>query len=175
MKTYLNTTKTTFLLTFIFACSTLFSENPKLDNGSDNFDADIEKFYEKGAALRLEELRRIAQCEELPTVDGPFSRYLEVLCALPPRKEHISFIIELLRKKDPYLQEAGVKLATASVSKLNDYTGLEDPLCDVLGQTDLDPWVLQAIVEFFKEADSTNISPPLVKFYAAIAATAYER
>ncbi len=174
MKTYLSVTKTTLLFTFIFACSALFSDQSEQDDGSDNFDADAEKFYEKGAALRLEELRRIAQYENLPTIDGRFLRYLDVLCALPPRKEHYSFIIELLKKKDPHLQEAGVKLATASVSKLYDYTGLEEPLCNILGQSDLEPWVLDAIC-WFACATQGHDSPPLTKFYREFAAVAYER
>jgi hypothetical protein len=159
---------------FLFACSLLSWGLPeqKLDWGK--FDADSRDFYEKGAALRLEGLQRIVHCEHLPTTDGNFSDYVDVLCALPPRKEHYPLIIELLRKADPYIQEAGVKLATASVRKLNDYSGLESPICDVLRQTDLDPWVLHAIVEFASVSCNT-ISPPLVKFYGAFAAVAYER
>lgn len=164
----------TLLFGFIIACPTLYSEQPEEVDVSDKFDADTEKFYEKGAALRLEELRRIAKCESMPTPDGRFSRYLDVLCALPARKEHYSFIIELLKKKDPYLQEAGVKLATASVSELNDYTGLEEPLCDILTQPNLDPWVLQAICGLASTTQYT-ISPPLTKFYRDFAAVAYEQ
>ena len=140
----------------------------------ETFDADAKIFYDKGSALRLDGLKNIAHYEHLPAPDGRFDDYVDVLCALPPRKEHYPLIIEMLRKSDPYLQEAGVKLATASVRTLNDYTGLEAPFCDILNRADLDPWVLRAIVQF-ASVSCNRISPPLVKFYADFAAVAYER
>jgi hypothetical protein len=131
-------------------------------------------FYEKAASLRLEGLQNIVSYEHLPTSDGWFSDYIDVLCALPPRKEHYPFIVKLIRKSDPYLQEAGIKLATSSVKKLNDYASLEAPICELLKQPDLDPWVLKAIVQFASVTCNSR-SPDLIDFWTDFAAVAYER
>jgi hypothetical protein len=140
----------------------------------DKFQTDSTAFYEKAASLRLEGLQDVVQYEHLPTSDGSFSNYIDVLCALPPRKEHYPLIIRLLQKSDPYLQEAGIKLATSSVNRLNDYSDMEAPICALLKQPDLDPWVLEAIVQFASVACKSR-SPDLVNFWSEFAAAAYER
>ena len=109
---------------------------------ADDFDARAKAVDNKGAALLTEGLQQIVQYDRLPTSDGTFGEYVRFLCALPPREEHLPLIILLLQKKDPYLQEAGVNLATASIKGLNNYSGLEDPICALLKKPDLDGWVL---------------------------------
>ncbi|MFZ4394842.1 MAG: hypothetical protein ACOYOU_04360 [Kiritimatiellia bacterium] len=133
-----------------------------------DFDARAKAVDNKGAALLTEGMQQIVQYERLPTSDGIFGGYVRFLCALPPREEHLPQIILLLQKKDPYLQEAGVNLATASVKSLNNYSGLEDPLCALLKKPDLDGWVLYALVQFAKEAMNPN-SPALTNFFGALA------
>jgi hypothetical protein len=171
-KRYINSV--VIISALLITCQAPCYSNPKDGSERDKFKTDSGVFYEKASSLRFEGLQNIAQHEHIPTSDGSFSDYVAILCALPPAKEHYPFIIKLIQKSDPYLQEAGIKLATSSVNKLNDYSGLEEPICALLKQPDLDPWVLRAIVQFAATSCNTR-SPDLVNFYAEFAAVAYER
>lgn len=132
------------------------------------FKARSENVYTKGAALLTEGLQQIVQYDRIPAADGTFSKYIRFLCTLPPREEHLPLIILLLQKKDPYLQEAGVNLATASVKGINTYSGLEDPLCALLKRPGLDGWVFYALVQFAEEAGNPG-APALTNFFGALA------
>jgi len=157
----------------LMTCGIAANANGQMSD-RDKFKADSQSLYERLSALRLEGLQNIVQFEHSPTSDGWLIAYVDTLCALPPRREHYPLIIKLIQKPDPWLQEAGIKLATASVSKLNDYSGLEAPICELLRRPDLDPWVLEAIVGF-AAASCNPRSPALSDFFADFAAVAYER
>jgi hypothetical protein len=133
-----------------------------------------QSFYEKEASLLGESLQHLIQFDQLSIPDGVFGRYIDLLCALPPRQEHLPHIIKLLRKTNPYLQEAGVRLATASVAKLGEFATLERPLCDLLQNPDLDPWVFLAIVDFAKVPVRWTTAPDLTRFFGLLASVAYE-
>ena len=80
----------------------------------------------------------------------------------------------MIQKTDPFLQEAGINLALASVEALHDYSGLEDPICDLLKKPDLDPWVLYAIVSFAEQANSSTRTTDLLNLHTSLAEVIYK-
>jgi hypothetical protein len=139
-----------------------------------DLDAYTRSFYDKEATLLGEGLQHIIQHSQLTIPDGVFGRYIDLLCALPPRQEHLPYIVKMLRKSDPHFQEAGVRLATASVARIGSFDTLEEPLCDLLQNADLDPWVFLAIVEFAKVPTQWTSAPDLPRFFGLLATAAYK-
>ena len=158
----------------LFYCVSVGAAEPDRMTEKATFDEHLKTFNDKSARLLLENLQQIVHYEHLPVSDGDFGDYVKRLKGLSPRKEHLPLIIKLIQKQDPYLQEAGVKLATASVDELNDFTGLEEPLCELLLKSDLDPWVLRSII-YFASVSNNSRSSALVKFYRTIAEVTYGR
>jgi len=158
----------TYIAVLLFAGDAAEAGKPA---ASDTFRSHVKAMYDRGAGLLKEGLQHINQYERIPVPDGVFNDYIDMLCALPPRTEHLPLIIKLIRKSDPYLQEAGIRLASSSVRALNDYTGLQAPICELLKRSRLDPWVLRAIVQFASNSNNT-ISPELENLFRDLAAVA---
>lgn len=154
-------------------CSESGSAESARKSDTDGFDTYRKALNEKCAFVLADALEHIVRYDRLPASDGAFGDHIAMLCALPPRKEHLPLIIKLIKKSDPFLQEAGVLLASASVRVLNDYSGLEAPLCDLLKTPDLDPWVLHAIVQFAGLSNNSR-SPGLVNLYSSLSEVAFD-
>ncbi len=139
-----------------------------------DFEVHSKAVFTKAANLLTEGLECIVEYDSIPTTDGVFGGYIDMLCALPCQKGHAAQILQLINKSDPFLQEAGVELAISSINKCRNYSVFEPALCRLLSQPDLDPWVMRAIVRFAKESNN-RISPDMVSLYSALAEVAYSK
>lgn len=99
-------------------------------------------------------IAELAACDESPTSDGML---LDWVRAQHPRASDIPSLVALFGKRDPHLQEAGVELATALVRVVSGaLMHLEHALAD-LASRELDPWVVEALVELLEHAPSAIV------------------
>jgi hypothetical protein len=96
-------------------------------------------------------IAELAACDDSPTSDGVL---LEWVRAQQPRASDVPALIALLAKPDPHLQEAGVELATALVRIVSGALMHLEAALVTLAARDLDPWVVEAIVELLEHAPS---------------------
>jgi hypothetical protein len=104
--------------------------------------------------------------------DGVFGRLIDMISSLPFKEKHTPYIKKLMNKNNPYLQEAGVQLATASVKQLNNHHEFEESLCLLL-QKNIDPWVLHEINNFFRETTYRMDIPKINNFFVSFSQAAY--
>ena len=96
----------------------------------------------------------LAACDESPTTDGML---LDWVREQQPRASDVPALTALFAKEDPHLQEAGVELATALIRIVSGaLMHLEAPLA-TLAARDLDPWVVEALVELLEHAPSATV------------------
>jgi len=146
---------------------------------SNTFDSFTSKWEKKASEMLEEGLKYLVQLDSRPAPSGVFGGFVDRLAALPFAKRHTSYLIRLIEKSDPFLQEAGLELACAAVelartsSEQTDiYEALEPTICRLLDNGILDPWILLAIVKFAKTANDT-VSPELFCLFRGLAEAAY--
>ena len=148
--------------------------NPKVVYNSDTFDAFSKEFYSEANDFAKKSIEHISNYESLPVPDGSFYDHIKILVSLPLPKEVSPTISKLIRKRDPYLQEAGVQLATALCrNQYVDYSEFEIDLIKVLSNPNLDPWVMQAVHFYAGESFLNSKENDPVLFYAKFAEIAY--
>jgi hypothetical protein len=99
-------------------------------------------------------IAELAACDESPTTDGML---LDWVREQQPRASDVPALIALFGKEDPHLQEAGVELATALIRIVSGaLMHLEAALVE-LASRDLDPYVVEALVELLEHAPSATV------------------
>jgi hypothetical protein len=99
-------------------------------------------------------IAELAACDESPTSDGML---LDWVRDQQPRASDVPALTALFEKEDPHLQEAGVELATALIRIVSGaLLHLETALANLAGR-ELDPWVVEAIVELLEHAPSATV------------------
>jgi len=99
-------------------------------------------------------LAELAACDNSPTTDGMLAEWVR---AQQPRASDVPVLVALFAKHDPHLQEAGVELATALIRIVSGaLLHLEAPLAE-LAARDLDPYVVEALVELLEHAPSPAV------------------
>lgn len=99
-------------------------------------------------------IAELAACDESPTSDGML---LEWVREQQPRASDVPALIALFAKEDPHLQEAGVELATALIRIVSGALMHLEPALVSLAARELDPWVVEAIVELLEHAPSATV------------------
>ncbi len=99
-------------------------------------------------------IAELAACDRSPTTDGPL---LEWVRQQHPRASDVPALVALFAKADPHLQEAGVELATALVRIVSGAIVHLEPALAELAARDLDPWVLEALVELLEHAPAAPV------------------
>lgn len=102
----------------------------------------------------------LASCDESPTFDGPL---LDWVREQQPRASDVPALTALFAKHDPHLQEAGVELATALIRIVSGALMHLEPALARLASCDLDPWVVEAIVELLEHAPSAAVIMALAR------------
>ena len=107
--------------------------------------------WHAGVARALDDaLAFLSAHEESPFSDGILGEWLRELSAFRFQARHLAPIIVLLKKPDPHLQEAGVVLAAAALRSVDGAAAIEPALAALASAPDLDPWVLQSIVDLLQ-------------------------
>jgi hypothetical protein len=99
-------------------------------------------------------IAELAACDESPTSDGML---LEWVREQQPRASDVPALIALFAKQDPHLEEAGVELATALIRIVSGALMHIEPALVELASRDLDPYVVEAIVELLELAPSAPV------------------
>lgn len=99
-------------------------------------------------------IAELAACDDSPTSDGML---LDWVREQQPRASDVPALVALFEKGDPHLQEAGVELATALVRLVSGAILHVEPALAELAAHDLDPWVVEAIVELLEHAPSARV------------------
>lgn len=99
-------------------------------------------------------IAELAACDESPTSDGML---LEWVREQHPRASDVPALTALFAKEDPHLQEAGVELATALIRIVSGALMHLEPALVSLAGRDLDPYVIEAIVELLEHAPSATV------------------
>jgi hypothetical protein len=129
-----------------------------------SFDKKLAAFRGKAGALLDDGLALVGSCEGLPCPDGVFSEdVVEPLLRLPFERKHAESIGAILAKKDPHLQEAGLKLAAAAERHARFARVLAPKVAEILERKDLDPWVLLAAVDWFRSIERRSPRPTLTR------------
>ena len=148
--------------------------NPKVVYNRYTFDAFSKEFYGEANDFAKKSIEHISNYESLPAPDGVFNRHIKILVSLPLPKEVSPNISKLIRKSDPYLQEAGVELAIALCkNRFVDYSEFEIELIKVLSNPNLDPWVMQAVHFYAGESFLNSRDYRPILFYKKFAEIAY--
>lgn len=111
-----------------------------------NGDEFIDGWYGRLRGAITDALAFLASCETAPTSDGILGEWVETLRALRFSDEDVSFIAQLIDKRDPLLQEAGVRLGRAALRDVDATAAFAAPL-ERLVSNDIDPWVLESLVD----------------------------
>ena len=115
-----------------------------MDELADQF---IDRWH-AGIARALDDaLAFLSAHPESPFSDGILGEWLRELGAFRFEERHLVPIISLLKKRDPHLQEAGVGLAAAALRTVDGAEAIEPALTALISAPDLDPWVLQSVVD----------------------------
>ncbi|HSN25282.1 MAG TPA: hypothetical protein VLT45_03320 [Kofleriaceae bacterium] len=99
-------------------------------------------------------IAELAACDESPTTDGAL---LDWVRHQHPRASDVPALVALFAKADPHLQEAGLELATALVRIVSGAILHLEPALTALAARDLDPWVLEALVELLEHAPAAPV------------------
>jgi hypothetical protein len=132
-------------------------------NGNDDF---IEGWYARLRGAVSDALAYLAACETSPSSDGVLGDWVDTLVALRFTASDIPFIGQLIDKRDPHLQEAGVRLATASLrgASASAFGQLEAPLARLTAQP-IDSWVLESLVDLL-----AHTRRPMIPVYEGLVA-----
>ncbi len=127
----------------------------------------IDAWHAKLRSSVREALAQIVALDKLPVPDGVFGDWLDTVCAMRFEDDDLSAIAAIIDKPDPFLQEAGLRLARAASRTLSAEAMIEPSLVLLVGRDDLDPWVLDAIIDLLTETrDSfTSVYQALAKVH----------
>ena len=140
-----------------------------------DFNVFIEAWKIRASRLLDSGLEYLQQLEYIPAPDGVFGNFLDQLIELPFTEKHVTGIVALINKQSPYLQECGIKLAIAFLRDVGEDPALGVAIGKLLGTHTLDPWVLQAIVEFAQSSSESIDDPDNILLFKGLAQAVYER
>lgn len=106
----------------------------------------IDSWYGRVRFAVTDALAYLVSCETNPTTDGMLCEWIDTLRALRFGDDDIPLIAQLVDKHDPHLQEAGVRLARSAL-RFSDAHAVLEPSLARLASREIDPWVLEALVE----------------------------
>jgi len=107
----------------------------------------LERWQERVGPLLDEALEFLAGQEAPPFPDGVLGDWVDQLRTMPFGERHAGPLIALIDKDDPFLQEAGLRLAAPAAARIDGLgERLEIPLARLLEREAIDPWVLRAVV-----------------------------
>jgi hypothetical protein len=105
----------------------------------------LDSWYARLRVHTTDALAFLASSESAPFADAVMIEWLDTLVALRFGAEDVPLIVQLLDRADPHLQEAGVRLAGAAMRYVDPR--LFEPALTRLASRELDPWVLDALVD----------------------------
>jgi hypothetical protein len=108
------------------------------------FDA-LDRWYARVHEALAEALAMLADCDHAPLSDGVLGEWVDSLCTLRFTAEDLHAIARIVGKRDPLLQEAGVRLAAAALERLPSSEELDAALAELVARP-LDSWVLRALI-----------------------------
>jgi hypothetical protein len=106
----------------------------------------IDSWYDRIRTVTTDAVAYLARCETAPTSDGILGDWLRTLVAMRFGPDDVPLIAQLIDKRDPLLQEAGVKLATAALRHVDAADSLEPALARLVSR-EIDAWVLESLVD----------------------------
>jgi len=110
----------------------------------------IDAWHDRVHSAVNDALAYLASLEATPVSDGILSEWLDVLCAMRFTEGDVPFVVQMIDKTDPHLQEAGVRLARAALRHVDAAPVLEPALARLVSR-DIDPWVLEALADVLAE------------------------
>ena len=110
----------------------------------------IDAWHDRVHGALNDALAYLASLEASPVSDGILIEWIDVLVALKFAPADVPLIVRIIDKTDPHLQEAGVRLARASLRSVDAAAELEPALAR-LASREIDPWVLEALVELLAD------------------------
>ena len=111
----------------------------------------IDAWHERVHGAVNDALAYLASLEANPVSDGILGEWLDVLVAMRFAESDVQLIVRIIDKSDPHLQEAGVRLARAALRSVDAGDALE-PVLARLAAREIDPWVLEALVDLLAES-----------------------
>jgi len=110
----------------------------------------IDAWHERVHSALNDALAYLASLEAAPVSDGILGEWIDVLVALKFTPTDVPLIVRVIEKTDPLLQEAGVRLARAALRTV-DGAGELEPALARLASREIDPWVLEALVDLLAD------------------------
>ena len=124
----------------------------------------IDAWHDRVHSAVNDALAYLASLEANPVSDGILGEWIDVLVAMKLADSDVPLIVQIIDKADPHLQEAGVRLARAALRTVDAGAALE-PVLARLASRDVDPWVLEALVDLLADTrtELTTVYQALAK------------
>ncbi len=128
-----------------------------LTMGAPTLDDFIAAWNARAALLVDDALAELLKYDACPIPDGVLGQWIRQLEGLHLTTHQTARIVALLGKRDPLLQEAGIKLASRLLDCVpSDAHAVEAPLAKLLSEHPVDPWLLEAVAELLGRHSGTN-------------------
>jgi hypothetical protein len=112
----------------------------------------LDKWHQKADWLLDGALEFLAEQEESPYADGVLGDWVTQLCGFRFEERHVQRVVELVKKRDPLLAEAGIRLARGASRTIPGIADdLEVPIAEKFVKGFVDPWIVHALVDFLYE------------------------
>ena len=131
----------------------------------DDADRFLQAWHERAAPLLDEALIFLAGLEQSPFADGVLGDWVDQVRGFRFAERHTQPIVALVNKDDPFLQEAGLRLAASAMDQVDGLgEALELPLAELLQREPVDPWVLRAVARLLGNLIGPQ-DPPMTAAY----------
>jgi hypothetical protein len=114
----------------------------------------IEAWHTRVHSALTDGLAYLARHEELPAPDGVIGDWVDVLCAMRFEGADLPHVAALVAKRNPYLQEIGVRLATSALRDGDAWPLLESSFLELIARGPIDAWVALAIVNLLRRSQA---------------------
>jgi hypothetical protein len=118
----------------------------------------IRAWHARTAVATTEALAHLASCDVSPVSDGVLGDWLRALAGLRFTDADAPYIVALIGKRDPHLQEAGIELATVALHSIDGthVVQLEAAIEQLLAGDAPDSWVVEALVDYLATAPGSR-------------------
>jgi hypothetical protein len=126
----------------------------------------IDAWHDRVHGALNDALAYLTSLEAAPVSDGILGEWIDVLVAMKFAASDVPLIVRIIDKTDPLLQEAGVRLARAALRTTDAAAELEPALARLVSH-EIDPWVLEALVDLLAEnrLDLTTVYQGLAQIH----------
>jgi hypothetical protein len=112
----------------------------------------IDSWHARVHSALSDGLAHLAKHEELPAPDGVIGDWVDVLCAMRFEAGDVPSVAKLVAKRNPYLQEIGVRLAISALRDVDAWPALESSFVTLIARGPIDAWVVEAIVDLLRRS-----------------------